>query len=60
MASKHSLLALNYWFQVPINRPENTYHYSLYAVKIVNDSNFDWNQFLAIGSGMIAGYRVVF
>ena len=60
MASKHSLLALNYWFQVPINRPENTYHYSLYAVKIVNDSNFDWNQFLAIGRGMIAGYRVVF
>jgi hypothetical protein len=57
--SKNELLALNNWFQVPIIRPENTYHYSVYAVKIVNDSNFDWNKFLAIGGGMIAGYKIV-
>jgi hypothetical protein len=57
--SKNKLLSLNYWFQVPIIRPENTYYYSLYAVKIVNDSNFDWNKFLAIGGGMIAGYKIV-
>ena len=57
--SNNEILILNSWFSVPIIRPENTYYYSLFAVKIGNNNNIDWNKFLSFGGGMISGYRIV-
>jgi hypothetical protein len=57
--SKSDYLTLNAWFLAPIIRPENKYYYSLLAVKVADNPNFDWKKFFSFGGGMISGYRIV-
>ncbi len=54
--SNISMINLNAWLYVPVNRPECVYRYGMFAVKAGENCNLDWQAFLN-NNGMISVYR---